>query len=129
MQTVNLYRAAVYLLAALLIIAFAATAEARPSNKWRLHFNGKADEDGTYVIRMIPEDGEPEAATFELKKGTRENEAAREAARAIRRDTKGYDIDHEDGEEVQIRARMGTDDFTIEVDEDISGIKIRVERE
>ena len=129
MQAINFSRASALGLSLLLIVAFAATAEARPSNKWRLHFNGKADKEGVYVIKIIPEDGEPEATRVELKKGTRENQAAREASRTLKRETKGYDIDYEDGEEVQIRARVGTDDFTVEVEEDIPGFKIRIERE
>ncbi len=122
-------RALVILMGFVLVLAFALSAEARPSNKWRLHFNGKADKDGTYVIKMTPEDGKPEVATVDIKKGTRENEAARETSRALKRHTSGYDIDYEDGEEVQVRARVGSDDFTIDVEESIPGLNIRVERE
>lgn len=118
------------LIALFLLAPLIASADSdRSSDHWRLHFNGKADTDGTYIIKMVPDRGDPESVRVKVDKGTRENEAAREAARVLRKESKGYDIDYEDGEEVQVRSRVGNSDFVIKVEESVKGLNIRVDRE
>lgn len=118
------------LMAFLLLFPLAALAGSdRSSDHWRLHFNGKADQDGAYVIKMVPDRGDSESVRVKVDKGTRENEAAREAARVLRKESKGYDIDYEDGEEVQIRSRVGASDFVIKIEESVKGLNIKVDRE
>ena len=76
MHAISFSRILPVILCVVLAVALAATAEARPSNKWRLHFNGKADEDGVITLKFTPEKGEPTTVTIEIDKGTRENQAA-----------------------------------------------------
>lgn len=125
----NTLRLSSAFLALIMTVTLAASAQARDSNKWKIHFNGKAREDGSYTLTFQKEDGEPETATIEIKKGTRENEAARETRRKLSRELRGYDVDKDDGEEVKIRARMGADDFTITVDDsNLKGLSVKADR-
>ena len=78
---------------------------------------------------MIPDRGDAESVRVNVDEGTRENAAAREAARVLRKESRGYDIDYEDGEEVQIRSRVGNGDFVIKIEESVKGLNIRVDRE
>jgi hypothetical protein len=110
-------------------LAFTTVAHAKDSNKWRIHFNGKADKDGSYTITFKKEDGEAETAVIEIKKGTRENEAARETRRKLSRELRGYDVDRDDGEDVKIRARIRADDFTVTIDDsNLKGLSVKAER-
>lgn len=116
-------------LVCMLTLAFTAVAQAKDSNKWRIHFNGKADQDGSYTLTFAQEGAEPETAVIEIKKGTRENEAARETRRKLSRELRGYDVDKDDGEEVKIRARIGAEDFTITIDDsNLKGLTVKAER-
>lgn len=128
MRALDLHRTLALVLAFFLVMAFTLTAEARPSNKWRIHFNGKADKDGHYTVKIEPEDGKPEIIKIEVKKGTRENEAARECRTRLTRELKGYDVDKDDGEEVVVRARIGTADFELDIEENVKGLSIRPDR-
>ncbi len=43
--------------AALLLAAVAGTAQAEPSHKWRIEFDGRSTEDGAIVLRLNPING------------------------------------------------------------------------
>ncbi len=130
MHAISFSRILPVILCVVLAVALAATAEARPSNKWRLHFNGKADEDGVITLKFTPEKGEPTTVAIEIDEGTRENQAAREARNQLTKEFRGeYDVDKDDGEEVKIRARMGEPDFEVEVvSNTVDGLKVKTDR-
>lgn len=114
-----------------LAIVFAAAVEARDSDKWRLHFNGKAKQDGVLVIQLTPKGGQPISIQAEIKDNTRENEAAREVTRTLRDVLKeDYKVRHDDGEEIKIKAERGGADFELEViSNSVDGLKVRTDRE
>ncbi|MEN8204865.1 MAG: hypothetical protein ABFS24_02520 [Pseudomonadota bacterium] len=114
-----------------LAIIFTTAAEARPSDKWRLHFNGKANNDGVLVIELIPVGGQPITIQAEIRNNTRENEAAREVTRKLRGVLKDdYNIRHDDGEEIKIKAEGGRADFELEVISNTAdGLKVRTDHE
>ena len=114
-----------------LAVAFMTAVEARTSDKWRLHFNGKADTDGVLVIELSPLGGQPITIQAEIKNNTRENEAAREVTRKLRDVLKDdYNIRHDDGEEIIIKAEGGRADFGLEViSNTVDGLKVRTDHE
>ena len=114
-----------------LAVIFTTAVEARSSDKWRLHFNGKANNDGVLVIELTPVGGQPITIQAEIKNNTRENEASREVTRKLRSVLKDdYKIRHDDGEEIKIKAERGQADFELEVTSNTAdGLKVRTDHE
>ena len=113
------------------IIVFATTIEARPSNKWRLHFDGQAKNTGIIVIEVTPESGQPIRIQSEIEDNTKENKAAKKVAMDLEATLgNGYKVKEQDGEEVKIKAKRGTQDFELEIiSNTIDGLKVKTDRE
>jgi hypothetical protein len=72
--------------------------------------------DGEIVFRVTPQGGEAVEIAVQIETGTGENAVARRIRDAFRQQLVGdYKIKTDDGEEVTIRARGETPDFTIEL--------------
>ena len=114
-----------------LAIIFSASVYAGSSDKWRLHFDGKAKNDGVLVVEVTPLGGQPITVQAEIKDNTRENEAAKEVARKLRDVLKDdYKIRHDDGEEIKIKAERGRADFELEViSNTVDGLNVKTDRE
>lgn len=100
------------------------------SNEWRIYFDGKAKEDGSYTL-TFQEKGSDEVLTavVEIEKGTRENQAARITRRQLDGEVRGYDVDKEDGEEVQFRNRMGAEKFKLTIDDsNLKGLDVKLRK-
>lgn len=117
---------------AALLLAVALVAEANPSNKWRLEFNGRADSDGVIVLRLTPKGGEPQVVEFAITKGTGENAAAKAVVKGLKAQLPkdDYHVERDDWEDVLIKKRLGSDNFDLEiVSNSVKGIKIKPKRE
>lgn len=114
----------------ILFLTLAATAEASPSDKWRLHFNGRADEDGLISLKFSPLGAEPTIVQIEIENNTSENEAARTASDQLTEELgEHYEFEKDDGEEVKIRALRGRADFELElVENTVDGLDLKIER-
>ena len=124
-------RILVFVVAALLLAA-ALTAQAKPSNKWRLQFSGGADSDGTIVLRISPEGGTPIEASIDIEDGTGENHVAKDVVKGLKAQLPedGYHVERDDGEDVLIKKRHGTADFDLEiVSNTVKGVRINPDRE
>jgi hypothetical protein len=100
----------------------AAAPDAKPkkvsySNKWRLQFSGNAESDGEIVLKLIPKEGEPVQTTTPIKKGTSENNVAKELVKSLKAqlDKKVYHVERDDGEDVLVKKKYGAKDFGIEI--------------
>jgi hypothetical protein len=119
-------------LIALILILLSLTAWAKPSDQWRLHFNGRADSEGQIQLLFEPLGGNPIEVTIDIADGTRENDAARAARDQLREvlDDELFDVDRDDGEEVRIRARRGAADFDLTLlGNTVEGLKVKTDRE
>jgi hypothetical protein len=122
----------IHTLLIVLSLALLATAEARPSNKWRLQFSGGADSDGTITLLISPLGGEPIRAEIAITDGTGENAVAKAVVAGLREQlpSDGYHVERDDGEDVLVKKRRGAADFEIEVVANtVKGVHINRDRE
>lgn len=100
-------------------------------NKWRLDFSGNAEASGTLIIAITPEHGEPITAQIGIADGMGENRVARTVTRALRSALgKGYHVERDDGEDVLIKRRLGTEKFEVTiVSNTVDGVRINVDPE
>jgi hypothetical protein len=97
------------LVVATLLLAASLSAQAKPSNKWRLEFSGGADSDGTG-----------------------ENHVAKDVVKGLKAQLPedGYHVERDDGEDVLIKKRHGAADFDVEVvSNTVKGVRIHPDRE
>ena len=101
----------------LLGVLLATAVNAKPSNKWRIKCDHKADVAGVIVLRLTPE-GQPAVdVTVDIPKGTHENNAARIIRKAIKGSSLGerYKVELDDGEDVLIKRRSNQPDIDLEI--------------
>ena len=115
----------------LLMVTFSTAFAARPSDQWRLHFNGQAKNDGMVKFQISPVGGQPTVIDLPIKDNTKENAASREATDKLEAVLdENYKISHQDGEEVQIKRRSGRADFVLEVlSNTVEGLSVKTDRE
>lgn len=109
-----------------------ASAQASPSNKWRLQFSGKANSDGTIVFSITPVGAPPMTAEVNVKNNTGENGVAKRVVKVLKvqlpKDQ--FHIERDDGEDVLIKKRRGTEDFDLEiVSNSVKGVHINPDHE
>ena len=120
-----LVSATVSALALLLLLSF--TAEAKPSNKWRLPFSGGAESDGVITLKLTPEGGEPIVAEIAITKGTGENDVAKAVVEGLKAKLpkETFHVERDDGEDVLIKKKYRAADFDVEiVSNTVEGIRI-----
>lgn len=112
------------------LLATAAVA-AGVDNKWRLEFSGNAESDGRIVLELAPEQGDPQRATAEIRKGRSENGVARDVRDALEAQVgQRYGVEVDDGEDVLVKKRRGEQDFVITIVENtVDGVRINVDAE
>jgi hypothetical protein len=119
-------------LSALLLLTVTLTAEASPSNKWRLQFSGGAESAGTIVLRISPEGGTPIEATIDVKDGTGENGVANTVEESLKAQLPkdGYHVERDDGEDVLVKKHSGAADFDLEIiSNTVKGVRISPDKE
>lgn len=127
----NTRQALIIFLTFMLVVVSANAFAARASDKWRLHFNGKAKNDGVITLQFSPLGGQASQIEIKIKDNTRENEASREATDKLREKLdEDYKISHQDGEEIKIKARSGRAEFVLEViSNTVKGLDVKTDRE
>lgn len=119
-------------LSALLLLTVTLTAEASPSNKWRLQFSGGAESAGAIVMRISPEGGTPIEATVDVKDGTGENGVAEAVVESLKAQLPkdGYHVERDDGEDVLVKKHSGAADFDLEIiSNTVKGVRINPDKE
>jgi len=113
------------------LLAAAGSADAKPSNKWRVKCNGSADSAGEVVINVEPVGGAPIEVVVAIPDGTSENSVAvlvRDALRLQLKDT--HRVERDDWEDVIVKKRYGQPDFElILLDNTVEDMKIKLQRE
>ena len=100
-------------------------------NKWRLEFSGNAESDGHIVLELSPEQGEPQRANVDIRKGRSENGVARDVSAALQAQAgKRYNVEVDDGEDVLVKKHDGERDFVITIVENsVRGVRIEPDAE
>lgn len=115
-----------------LTAAHAADQPAPLSNKWRLQVSGGAESDGTLTFRVTPKGGAPTDVVVTLKDGRSENGVARDISAAFNAQLpkEHYASETDDGEDVLIKKRHGSPDFSIELaSSSVEDVRIGFDRE
>ena len=126
------FRRAAAVGAAITLGILAATAQAEPSNKWRIKFNRTADNDGTIVLRVAPIGAEPIDVETQIPKGTSENSVASKVRDSLKAalGKKNYRIATDDGEDVLIKKAGKTPNFDLTlVRSSVTGVEIKLKHE
>lgn len=117
----------------LLLLGIAGSADARPSNKWRIQCNSDADSDGVVTLLLSPKGAEAIEVAIAISKDTGENAVAstiRKALKADERVAERYKVEVDDGEDVLVKKRGGEPDFDLTVvSNTVKGIRINLDRE
>jgi len=128
----NTYALLIRALSAFMLLALVLTAQASPSNKWRLEFSGNAESSGIIELRISPVGGIPIEATIDIEDGTSENGVAKAVVKSLKVQLPedGYHIERDDGEDVLLKKKGSAADFDIEiVSNTVKGVRINPDRE
>jgi hypothetical protein len=119
-------------IALMISILIAVSAQASPSNKWRLQFSGKSNSDGEIVFNITPVEGQAITATVAVKNNTGENGVAKTVVKALKLQlpTELYHVERDDGEDVLIKKRHGESDFDVEISSNsVDGVRVNPQHE
>jgi ABC-type molybdate transport system substrate-binding protein len=125
-------RTVVLTMAVLLLTAGSVLAAPSPSNKWRLECSGKAQSDGTVVLKVTPKEGEPITASIAIANKTGENDVAKALVKGLKAQLPkdSFHIERDDGEDVLVKKKMGKGDFILEiVSNDVKNVRLHLEKE
>jgi hypothetical protein len=115
------------------VLGFAASADAKPSNKWRIQCSSDADSNGVVTLLISPKGAEPIEVTIPIAKNTGENAVARKIRDGLKADervAKRYKFEVDDGEDVLVKKRRGEPDFDLKVvSNTVKGFRINLDRE
>lgn len=117
---------------AILLLAVSVSVLAKPSNKWRLEFDGGADSAGVIVIRVAPVGGIAQDTHIDIADGTGENSVARAVTAVLgeKLNPKMFHVERDDGEDVLIKKRRGSPNFDVEIiSNSVAGVRIHLDRE
>lgn len=117
----------------LILLGIAASADARPSNKWRIQCSSDADSDGVVTLLLSPKGAEAIEVAIAIKKDTGENAVARAIRNALKADArvaKRYKVEVDDGEDVLVKKRGGEPNFDLKVvSNTVKGVRFNLDRE
>ena len=116
-----------------LLLGFAASVDAQPSNKWRIQCSSDADSDGVVTLLLSPKGAEAIEVAIAIKKDTGENAVARAIRNALKADArvaKRYKVEVDDGEDVLVKKRGGEPNFDLKVvSNTVKGVRFNLDRE
>lgn len=113
------------------VAAMASAAWAEPSNKWRIEFNEKAQQDGTMVFAVTPVGLAPTQVVANIPGGLSEDNIAEVVSKSFKAGLDAnYQVEVDDGEHVLIKKRDDAPDFEIKlVSSSVTGVEIDLQRE
>jgi len=116
--------------------AAAATArdagDLRYSNKWRIEVSEGANSDGEFVFHVTPKGGQTQVVTVQVDDGESEDHVARTIKKAFEKqlDSKKYDIEIDDGEDVLVKKDFTEPRFALEViSSTVKSVRLRLQKE
>jgi len=130
MSTVHLRRW-LTVAAAALLGALVLSAQADPSNKWRIKLNHRADNEGAIVLRVAPMDGTPIDVETKVPANTGENHIAKLIRDALKATLgEGYHVETDDGEDVVIGREGKTPKFEVTLaGTTLTGLDVKIKKE
>jgi hypothetical protein len=109
-----------------------ATGTLHYSNKWRIEVSEGANSDGVIVFNVTPKGGTTQEVSVTVKDGTSENHVARVIRDAFDKqlDSKKFDAETDDGEDVLVEKRHSEPDFALQlVSSTAKSLRLHVEKE
>ena len=110
----------------------AASGDLSYSNAWRIEVSEGANSSGEIVFRVTPKGGSTTVVTVAVDDGTSEDHVARVIKRAFEKqlDTRRYDIEIDDGEDVLVKKDLTEPVFALEVvSSTVRSVRLRVQKE
>jgi hypothetical protein len=119
------------LLPAVAAIGLASAAWAESSNKWRIEFNDKAQQDGAMVFAVTPVGSAPIQVVANIPGGLAENNIAEVVSKSFKASLNAnYQVEIDDGEHVLIKKRDDAPDFEVKlVSSSVTGVEVELKRE
>jgi hypothetical protein len=102
------------------------------SNKWRIEVSEGANSDGEFVFRVTPKGGATQEIRIVVDDGASEDHVARIIKRAFEKqlDTRRYDIEIDDGEDVLVKKDLTEPAFALElVSSTVRSVRLRLQKE
>jgi flavin-binding protein dodecin len=104
----------------------------RYSNSWRIEVSEGANSSGEFVFRVTPKGGQTQVVTVKVDDGESEDHVARTIKNAFEKqlDTKKYDIEIDDGEDVLVKKDLTEPRFALEVvSSTVKSVRLRLQKE
>ena len=114
------------------LLAFATAAGASDtSDSFRIEFNHSAGNDGEIVFLMTTAEGDTHEIRTMVEKGDGENHVAKMVTRSFEEQMpEGYKAERDDWEDVLVKGRIGTDDFSLTLlSSSVEKLDIDIEKE
>ncbi len=110
------------------------TAPAAPlklSNKWRIKVSEGANNTGTLLFRVTPDQGTATDVLVNIEKGRSENGVATDIKNTFKKalDPKVYHVETDDGEDVLVKKRKGPNYEVKLVESTLKGTRINLDKE
>jgi hypothetical protein len=108
------------------------TDDLRYSNKWRIEVSEGANSDGEFVFHVTPRGGATQVITVTVDDGESEDRVARTIKKAFEKqlDTRRYDIEMDDGEDVLVNKDLTEPQFALEViSSTVQSVRLRLQKE
>ena len=101
------------------------------SNKWRIKVHEGANNTGTLLFRVTPDQGTATDIVVNIEKGRSENGVATDIKNTFKKalDAKVYHVETDDGEDVLVKKRKGPDYEVILVESTLKGTRIYLDKE
>jgi hypothetical protein len=106
--------------------------ELRYSNSWRIEVSEGANSSGEFVFHVTPKGGQTQVVTVKVDNGESEDHVARTIKNAFEKqlDTKKYDIEIDDGEDVLVKKDLTEPRFALEiVSSTVKSVRLRLQKE
>lgn len=104
----------------------------RYSNSWRIEVSEGANSDGEFVFHVTPKGGQTQVVTVKVDDGESEDHVARTIKNAFEKqlDTRKYDIEIDDGEDVLVKKDLTEPRFALEViSSNVKSVRLRLQKE
>jgi len=104
----------------------------RYSNSWRIEVSEGANSSGEFVFHVTPKGGQTQVITVKVDDGESEDRVARTIKNAFEKqlDTKKYDIEIDDGEDVLVKKDLTEPRFALEViSSTVKSVRLRLQKE
>jgi hypothetical protein len=101
------------------------------SNKWRIKVREGANNTGTLLFRVTPDQGTATDIVVNIDKGRSENGVAADIKNTLKKalDAKVYHVETDDGEDVLVKKRKGPDYEVKLVESTLKGTRIYLDKE